>query len=252
MDDGPRTESEVLEMCQQAWNEGIRAVAVTAHQNEYWPNTPAQIIAATERLREQLAEISCEMELAAVGEVIVGPDTVAQLENGELLTYGNHGKHLLLEYPHGLFLDIRDLVSQLMELGIQPVLAHAERYPQLLADEPHLRDLIDRGCLIQISTTPFTAAPRRFLASRNSPLATLKHWLTSGLVHVICSDAHSPNRRPVQLRDACQTIEKWCGPGIANRICQTNGLALLRGKDVEPITTNKVKKNRWSLSRLNS
>lgn len=240
LDDGPQTESDALEMCQQSWNEGIRAITVTAHQNERWTLTPDQIIQSTNQLQKTLEEIACDIQLAPVGEVMISPETLEQFVAGDLLTYGNHGKHLLVEHPHGLFLDIRELASQLIDAGVIPVIAHAERYPELLHQEVHLRELLEIGCLIQLSSNGITHPSGR------KDQKAIKHWLNSGYVHVIGSDAHSPRRRRPRMREASMTIAKWTNETVAHTICWTNGIALLNGDNVQTIPATQPSRKWFS------
>ena len=83
LDDGPRTMDDAVRMCRIAWEDGIRAVAATAHLSELWPEvTPARIRAAVDGLRAALKAI---MVLPYDGEMATGrleldPDLVADCE----------------------------------------------------------------------------------------------------------------------------------------------------------------------------
>ena len=70
----------------------------------------------------------------------------------------NRGQYLLIEMPHGVYLEIHELVSQLIMEGVRPILAHPERCPELLTNERAAEDLIRRGCLFQVSASSITDA----------------------------------------------------------------------------------------------
>lgn len=86
LDDGPSSIEEALDMCRIAWNDGTRVIACTVHQNRHWPEvTTERIIAASQELKARLAELSCPLELVPTAEVIVEPDLIEKLRDGELL-----------------------------------------------------------------------------------------------------------------------------------------------------------------------
>ena len=72
LDNGPRNMDEALQMCHIAWNEGVRAIAATAHQNEHWSDvTPKRICTSTDAVAEQLAAIGSPMRLVPTAEVMI-------------------------------------------------------------------------------------------------------------------------------------------------------------------------------------
>src|SRR5262249_57888007 len=110
---------------------------------------------------------------------------------------------LLLEMPHGLFVDLRHLTSQLRQAGVRPILAHPERQPELLHEPGLIEQLIRVGCLVQVSSGSVTDPPRR------EDGHALRNWFRRGLVHVLGSDGHSPRRRPARMAAAYERIATW-------------------------------------------
>ena len=170
---------------------------------------------------------------------MVGPDTWEQWSEGQLLTVGGHGRHLLIEFPHGLYVDIREFAKRWIDEGVQPILAHAERFPQLLHDDELINELIAIGCLVQVCSNSFVVQLTR--ADRKA----LKSWIRRGVVHVLGSDGHSCHGRPPRIRTAYETIRNWAGDVVADRICSTNGLAMLQGRRIKTIKPRR--KRSWFL-----
>ena len=224
LDDGPRTDEESLEMCRLARAEGVQAAAATAHQSERWPqNTPERITEAARRLSRMLQREGVALTVFPCAEVMVTPETEAFWREGRLLGMGGRRQYLLIEMPSHLALDLCETVEELRRAGVRPILAHPERHPELLHDPERIEQLIEAGCLIQVSSGSLTE-PR---SPRDVP--ALKGWLRRGLVHFIASDGHSPLRRPPRMAAAYQLICRWAGCTIADRLCSTNGLAVLHG-----------------------
>jgi len=69
-------------------------------------------------------------------------------------------------------------------------------------------------------TEPKTAADRRALRS----------WFRRGCVHLMGSDGHSPRKRRPLLAAAYRRIEEWAGRSVADRVCGSNGAAILSGR----------------------
>ena len=224
LDDGPRCDADALAMCRLAYEEGTRLAAATAHQNDYWPSvTPDRIRQATRRLAEQLRAANIPLTVFPCAEVMVHESLEEAWRRGELMSVGDRGHYLLVELPHGLFLDLTEMVKGLRALGVRPILAHPERQEEFLADPERLDDLVRAGCLVQVSSGSLSDPPSR------SAEQTLKDWLRRGVVHCLGSDGHSPGRRPPRMAAAHRRIREWAGNEVADRVCGTHGMAILQG-----------------------
>src|SRR5262249_23242307 len=62
--------------------------------------------------------------------------------------------------------------------------------------------------------------------------------------HLIGSDGHSRHRRPPKLADAYRQISRWAGSAVADRVCSTNGLAVLQGLPVQ-VSQPKPRRAGW-------
>ncbi|HUT11333.1 MAG TPA: CpsB/CapC family capsule biosynthesis tyrosine phosphatase [Thermoguttaceae bacterium] len=239
LDDGPRTAEDAVEMCRMAWAEGTRVVAATAHLGQRWPRaTPDRIRTATEQLVAELKEIDLAMTVYPSAEVDVRPEMEELWRRGELLGVADRNAYLLIELPMDVFVDLRDTVRRFAELGIRPILAHPERYAEMLHQHGRLEELVRTGCLVQVSSDNVTA-PRCPEDAR-----ALKHWFRRGLVHLVGSDGHSPRSRPPRMAEAYRTIAGWVGSDVADRLCGFNGLAVLEGRPLR-VPKPKPPKRGW-------
>jgi len=224
LDDGPRTAEEALEMCRQVSAEGVQLSAALAHQNHHYPdNSPKRIREAVARLAQELSAQSIPLTVFPCAEVMVHPDLESSWQAGELQSMAGHGQYLLLEMPHGLFVNLEEMVPRLRQRGVGVILAHAERCPEWLHEPGAIEGLIHLGCLVQVSSEGVTK-PRDGRAAR-----AVKDWFRRGIVHLLGSDGHSPRRRRPRMAEAYQQIVHWAGAAVADRVCSTNGLAVLTG-----------------------
>ena len=244
LDDGPRTVEEAVEMCEIAWEQGTRVMAATAHINGQFPDVTAdRIRAKAKQLAAVLRERHLPMTIVPSAEVMVCEDLVQRLRNGELLTLGDGGRYLLLELPNGVFIDLREVVTELVELGVRPILAHPERHPELLHEKGNVEALIRRGCLVQVSSGSVRMRNR-------GNLKALQRWLRDGVIHFIASDGHSTIRRPPHLTEAYGVIAAWGGQQAADRIFYTNGLALIQGLPIKTAKAKPIKRSWLSFAKL--
>jgi protein-tyrosine phosphatase len=243
LDDGPRTREDALAMCRLAAADGVRLAAATAHQNERWSTvTPDRIRTAARELAESLRQEGIELTVFPSAEVMADPDIDAAWADGDLLSVADGGRYLLVEMPHRIFVDLRPSVGRLNRLGVRVILAHPERHPELLHEPGALEELIGAGCLVQVCsgsiTDPKTTADARAVRS----------WFERGCVHVLGSDGHSPRRRQPLMADAYRQVVRWIGAEDADRICGSQGEAVLNGLPVAAAPPRPLR--RWWPVRL--
>lgn len=238
LDDGPSDMEGALEMCRIAAHDGVRVVAATAHQNPRWPDaTPERIRSSTQELQVGLNQARIPLDVVACGEVMVCPELLDDWIAGRLVSVADLGRYLLIEMPHGVFLDIRDLVAELVAAGVRPILAHPERCPELWCDPETMVELIRRGCLMQVCADSILSPDKHVHRQ-------LRQWLARGWVHLVASDGHSVAARRPELSAAFDCITRWTNPAVAERLCSTNGMTVLEGLPLvvpQPITP----KRRW-------
>jgi protein-tyrosine phosphatase len=224
LDDGPRTADEAWEMCRLAHAEGTRMVVALAHQNpRYRDNSPDRIRGAVKDLAKRLHGADISLSVFPGAEVMVHPEIEESWLEGRLLSIGGRGRYVLLEMPHNLCVDVRRIAGTLRSHGVRVILAHPEREEELLHDDGRIEALIRCGCIVQVSSGSITEPRNRRDA------AALKNWARRGVIHLLGSDGHRPEKRPPRMAEAYQRLVRWIGAGKADRICSTHGMAILQG-----------------------
>ncbi len=244
LDDGPRTPQDALEMCRLACAEGTRLMAATAHQNEHHADvTPERIRQAVQALKEQLRQADIPIDVFPCAEVMARPGMDKALAAGELLSVADRGSYLLVEMPHGLFVDLRAVAERFKVAGVRLILAHPERQPEFLHDAGVLEELIALGCLVQVSSASVTHP------GRPSDAKALKSWFQRGCVHLMGSDGHSVRRRPPHLAEAYRLVCRWVGSALADRVFSTHGVAVAHGLPLQ-LAAPEPRRRSWFASWL--
>lgn len=227
LDDGPPTEDVAVAMCRMLVTEGAAHATALAHQNPDYPdNTPERMLAVAAALEAKLAAKKVPLAVYPTGEVMLSPTTAADWRAGKLLSVGNRGQFLLVEMPHGDFVDVMPILDDLRPLGVRLVIAHAERYPELLHDPELAAQWIAAGCLLQV-TARAVSDPWHDDMDRG-----IRAWAEGGFIHLLGSDGHGIDRRQPLLAAGYRALAKLAGRAAARRIGTEWGLAVLRGEPV--------------------
>ncbi len=199
LDDGAKDTATAVEMLRAEMAQGVTTVLCTPHYygKRYPDKFLAQRNAAYEHLKERIPE-GIAVRLGA--EVHFTGINVPEYE--QLCKLAIEGtKYILLELPfvekwtNRLLPAIADFVY---DTGYTPIIAHVERYREVLKKPAIVSQLIDMGCLIQVNARAFTEKREKKFA-----FTLLKH----GFVHCIGSDAHDLDRRSVELLTAKNAVE---------------------------------------------
>jgi protein-tyrosine phosphatase len=168
---------------------------------------------------------------------------VPLLQSGEVLTLADQRKHVLLELPHELYFPMGELLNQLSAAGMTGILSHPERNQGLLKHPEVVEDLVDQGCLMQVTCSSLmgTFGP--------GPQQMAEQLLRQGLVHFLATDAHSPRSRRPLMQRAFERVVELAGEEAAMDMCCRFPAAVTEGKSVDA-ERHRVREHRGFWSRV--
>lgn len=131
----------------------MRTIVSTSHRRKGMFETPEEKIAENFlQVREIAKEVADDLVIAYGAEIYYTLDALEKLEKKEIPTL-NDSRYALIEFSmHTSYRQIHTGLSNILMLGITPVIAHIERYDALENNEKHVRELIDMGCYTQINS----------------------------------------------------------------------------------------------------
>lgn len=188
MDDGSGSVRESLEMLRQERLQGVDAVALTPHFYP-WKESPTEFLSRRDRHYQQLESRLPEgcPQLALGAEVYFFEGMHVSEDVPNLRLQGT--QYLLVEMPFESW--PQRMIGELFRLrdrgGIQPVLAHVDRY---LRFQPRglWRELAQQGILFQANVDSFTQWRTRGYITK---------MLEEGWISYLGSDCHNlESRRP--------------------------------------------------------
>ena len=226
LDDGPADVAAALELCRALVEDGITTAVATPHQLGRYDgrNKAAEVRRAVGELRGALAAEQIPLEVVAGGDVRVDERIARLVDADEVLTLGDTGRYILLELPHDMLVDPRDLLKDLTSSGRTPILSHPERQPQLCRQPDALLAWLEMGACLQVTAGSLVGD------FGDEPKRAAWGWLKQGLVQLVASDAHDAARRPPRMIAAIEAIAVEMPHIVARRLCIENPLRVLRGE----------------------
>ncbi len=226
VDDGAPSLDAAIAMLRQAEADGTKVVVATPHQRH-----PAGYDVTPEAARERLTDLSraaraagLGLELRLAAEVHFVEEVLPGLRSGRLLRLSAEGHWFLLELPVTFIPPhLEEAVFAFQTAGYFPVLAHPERNFEIIERPEIARRLRDRGVPLQVTAQSVTGG---FGRGAEKAAKRLLKW---GVVDVIASDAHHPERRPALLSAAVKAAAKIVGRERAEAMVTTEPARLLSG-----------------------
>jgi protein-tyrosine phosphatase len=241
LDDGVADLDQSVAMARAMAATGVTVVVATPHVREDYPTTPAQMLGALSRVRNEISAADVPITVLPGGEIAI--DALVRLSAADRAAFWLGGREslLLVETPyHGWSTAIELSVNALLEQGVTPVLAHPERNSAVQRRPELLEPLVRAGCVVQLTAASFEG---RF-GRRTAEVA--RDLVDRGSAHLVASDAHTPDGRG-GLGRLGATLQD---PGLADWLTTAVPAALLAGETLpeRPFRARR-RGRRWPLRR---
>jgi protein-tyrosine phosphatase len=229
MDDGAKDWDESLAMARLAVEDGASTVIATPHQlGNFGHIAGDDIRLRTAELQERLSAANVKLTVLPGADVRIQDDMLDRLVRGDVLTLGDHQRHVLLELPHELYLPLEPVLDRLARHNVVGILSHPERNDGILRQPQVLAPLVEAGCLLQVTAGSlcgtFGAACQQ-LAER---------LLADGLVHFVATDGHGARVRRPLIRRAFERVADLTELQTAEDLCCHNPGLVAAGQTVQP------------------
>ena len=230
VDDGPIDLADSRALLEESYRQGVRTIISTSHRRKGMFETPENKIAEHFKLVQEIAkEISDDLTVLYGAEIYYTSDVLDKLEKKIIPSLADT-RYALIEFSMTTpYKEIHTALSNVLRLGITPVVAHIERYHCLENDEKKVRDLIDMGCYMQINSSS-VLKPKLFGDKYKFMKKRARFFLEKDLVHFVASDMHNLDDRPPYMQEAYQIISKKYGVAYAEQLFRKNQEILLRNE----------------------
>lgn len=187
VDDGAVDVQDSLGLLTTYKDFGVTDFIATPHiMNDYYPNTPATIEAAYNKLKKGIEERNDlqDIKIKCAAEYMMDQHFLEIIAREKLMTLKD--KFVLVEMSYFQApINLNEILFNLQTEGYKPVLAHPERYAFYhTKDLSKYEDLKNRGCRFQLNALSLTT---HYGTNMQNTAAKL---LESGMIDFIGTDTH--------------------------------------------------------------
>ena len=228
VDDGPQDWAESKALLEEAYAQGVRTIVSTSHRRKGMFETPEDEIARNFKVVKELAkEIAPDLRILYGAEIYYTSDALKKLENQQIPQL-NGTRYALIEFSMNTpYREIHNALTNVLMLGITPVIAHIERYDALENNEKRVKELINMGCYTQVNSSSILKQ-KLFGDTYKFMKKRARYFLERDLVHIVASDMHNLDSRPPYMKEAYELITKKYGRDRARDLFETNPAKILK------------------------
>lgn len=235
IDDGARNIEETFHLIREAQEVGFEAIIATSHYMEeyYETNSPERRVWVN-AIYQKLQEKNMNINLYLGNEIYLSENIIKLLEEGKASTI-NDTSYVLFEMPLNVEpLNLYDMIYEMMQYKIIPILAHPERYT-FVQEEPELiYDLIQKGVLMQSNYASIIG----YYGQKAQIL--VKKLLENNMVHFLGSDVHRQNTIYPKIPQILEEIKDLVGETKLEELTTINPKLVLNNKRIDIDEPNKI------------
>ncbi len=240
IDDGSKDWETSIKLAHAAVKDGITHAVVTPHTlNGRYLNHKKDVIKLTAEYQKRLKDENIPLTVFPGQEVRISGDLPQALDDDDILFLDEDGRYMLLEFPSD---DVpsyaKDMIFKIMQRGITPIIVHPERNSRILKEPVILQELIEQGCLVQITASSYIGTFGKDIEEMS------RKFIEAGQCSCFASDAHDLPKRQYEYSEALEKLSNEFGQGVAQEY-RDNAQALVNGDNVQMNWRPLKKKKRF-------
>ncbi len=249
VDDGARSIEETNNLIEEAEKVGFEVIISTSHYiEEYYESDVKHRKDIIQTLNAELENQNRNISIHLGNEVYL-TNHIKQLLKEKKITPIEGTDYILFEMPlNSKPMNMYDVVYDMLQLKLKPILAHPERYSYIQKDPNIIKDLIETGVLMQAN---FGSVIGQY---RSKAQVIVKKLLANNMIHFLGSDVHRVGTIYPQIPKVLKEVRKIVGEEKVEELTNTNPRLVLENKEVEiddPVEiklsfTEKLKMNKKS------
>lgn len=246
VDDGSKSVEETFKLLKEAKDAGFDAVVSTSHyMEEYYEVNVAERKIWINALTENLYKKDIDLKLYLGNEIYITKNIINLLEKGKATSI-NNSNYVLFEFPmNSKPLDMYDIIYDMLEYKLIPILAHPERYSFIQKDPSLIYELIRKGVLMQSNYGSILG-----MYGEKAEIIVRK-LLENNMVHFLGSDVHKINSIYPKINRAIKEIKSIIGKDKFYEIACINPQLVIENKRIdidEPIDISLSLKEKIKLN----
>jgi protein-tyrosine phosphatase len=214
LDDGPADAETMQQMLKVASCDGVRTLIATPHIVPGIKPFPMDVFfTRLSEAQKQCDILSLDMRILSGAEILYTYQTARYLTEGRIPTLGGTNK-VLIEFPENVsFETIKEAVQAVLRSANVPVLAHIERYRNLIFPVRRAEAFKkDFEVYYQINCDSILVSNNR-RADRS-----IRLLLQHGKIDFVASDAHDCDKRCCKMKEAYERLVTMVGQEYADKL----------------------------------
>ena len=220
IDDGSKSIEETFNLIKEAKSVGFDSIVLTSHYMEgyYETNSPEREV-WLDAIRENLEAKNIDIKL---------------LEEGKATTM-NNTSYVLFEMPlNAEPLNLYDIIYEMQQYKIVPILAHPERYSFVQQDPELIYDLIQKGVLMQANYGSIIGQ------YGEKAQVIVKKFFENNMIHMLGSDVHRQNTIYPKIPDILMELNELIGEEKLKELTTINPRLVLQNKRIDIEEPHKI------------
>ena len=237
IDDGSKSIEMTLDMLKRAEREGLENIVATPHfRRGCFEVTYNEVKDLVSKINKLLESEGIDVKVHAGQEVYFSERIIDDFEKGIIGTI-NGGKYMLIEFPmRKIPKEAADYMYELKLRGVTPIIAHPERYSEVISNVEVLNQFIDEGCLFQLNAGSIRGDFGKDVKK------TAEKLIKYGVYSFIGSDAHNNKSRNTGILEESQEVFKK--NILLRSVFLENEVKLLNNEDMY-YEGNKLKRKKF-------
>lgn len=239
IDDGSKSMEISLRLAREAVENGVTHALLTPHHmNGRYVNHKQDVIKRTAEFRQQLEKNNIPLTVFPGQEVRINGQLIDALDKDDILFADEDNRYLMLEFPDD---DVphytNQMIFELQQRGITPIIVHPERNTKIMAHPELLYQLLQKGCLSQITASSYVGTFGKKVEDFSKKL------IANGQGYLFASDAHDLPGRKYEMRQAFEKLSQEYDAKLAERYAD-NARAIINGENVPVNEVRELKKEK--------
>ena len=238
IDDGSRSVEETFNLIKEAEKAGFEAIISTSHylEGHYETDAPEREI-WIKVIYDKLKSQNINMELYLGSEIYISENIMKLLEDGKASTI-NDTSYVLFELPlNAEPLNLYNLIYQMQQNKIVPILAHPERYSFVQKDPDLIYDLIQKGVLMQANFGSIIGQYNK------KAQIIVRKFLQNDMIHFLGTDVHRQKTVYTRMPEILKKLNEVITQEKIKELTTINPKLVLNNKKINIEEPKKIELN---------
>ncbi len=228
IDDGSKSIEETFQLIKEAKKVGFNEIISTSHYMEgYYETDNAEREVWVNAIYEKLQEQNIGVKLY-LGNEIYFSENIMNLLKEERASTINETNYVLFEMPlNAEPLNLYDVIYEMLQYEIIPILAHPERYSFIQKEPELVYDLIEKGVYMQANYASIIG-----LYGKKAKFI-VKKFLENNMIHFLGSDVHRKGTIYPKIPTILKELEEIVGKEKLEELTTINPKLVLQNKKID-------------------